>query len=71
MQGFARGLRGGEVRFETVVAKAQGEQIRGAAKGGVGSTSVGGGGEHGAFRGSLRKDLFKLAGLESAECRRE
>ena len=40
--GLAGGLRGGVVGFEAIVAKAEGEQVRGAAKSGVGAASVAG-----------------------------
>ena len=61
--GFARGLGGGEVRFEAVVAEAQGKKIRRAAEGGVGAASIGGGRQHRAFRGSAGQNLVEFAGL--------
>ena len=61
---FSRGLGGGVMRLETVVAEAGGEQAGGTPKNGVGAASVGGGNQDGAFRRRGRDDLFEFPRLD-------
>src|ERR1700733_417715 len=49
--------------LEAVVSEAQGEEIRGAAEGGIGSSSVGGRYQERAFVRSMLQNLIELAGL--------
>ncbi len=61
--GFSDRLRGGVVGFEAVVPETQGKQICGAAEGGVGASSVGGGDEDGPFCRCVFQDFFEFPRL--------
>ena len=64
---FARGLGGGVVRLEAVVAEAEREQICGTAEGGVGAASVGGGDQHAAFGRRVLQNFFQLPRLDQRD----
>ena len=69
MQGLPVAWAAARCGLKAVVAEAQRKQICGAAEGGVGAASVGGGNQHRSFRGSLRENLIEFAGLNQRNIR--